>query len=44
VDRASVIGIILALVAIFGGFLMEGGHLGAIAQPTAALIVFGGTL
>lgn len=43
VDRASLIGIVLAVTAIFGGFLLEGGHLAAIVQPTAALIVLGGT-
>ncbi len=30
--------------AILGGQALEGGHIGSILQPTAALIVFGGTL
>lgn len=42
-DLASVIGLVLGLVAIVGGNWLEGGHLGSISQPTAALIVFGGT-
>ena len=32
------------LLGIVAGLLMEGGNLGQILQPTAALIVFGGTL
>jgi chemotaxis protein MotA len=43
-DKASVAGVILAIVGIVAGLLMEGGNLGQILQPTAALIVFGGTL
>jgi chemotaxis protein MotA len=31
-------------VGIVGGLLIEGGNLGQILQPTAAMIVFGGTL
>jgi chemotaxis protein MotA len=44
VDIASIVGIVLAVVAIVGGFLEEGGKLVWILQPTAALIVFGGTI
>src|SRR5262245_17221499 len=43
-DLATIIGIALALAAILGGQLLEGGHIGSIAQPTAAIIVLGGTL
>lgn len=43
-DKASFIGIILALGGILAGLLLEGGNLGQILQPTAAMIVFGGTL
>jgi chemotaxis protein MotA len=43
-DRASFIGLFLGLVALVGGNLLEGGKIGSILQPTAALIVFGGTL
>ena len=43
IDLASLIGIVLGIVAILGGQILEGGHVGSILQPTAALIVFGGT-
>ena len=42
-DVLSLIGIILAFVAIIGGNFLEGGHLGALANGPAALIVLGGT-
>jgi len=44
VDKASLIGIILAVGGVLAGLLLEGGNLGQILQPTAAMIVFGGTL
>jgi len=44
VDRASLTGVALVTVAILGGFVMEGGRLESIIQPTAGLIVFGGTI
>ncbi|MFP3516649.1 flagellar motor protein [Pseudomonas sp. SIMBA_077] len=43
-DVLSLIGIIMAFVAIVGGNYLEGGHLGALANGPAALIVLGGTL
>lgn len=43
-DKISVLGLIIGLVAILGGQVLEGGHVGSLAQPTAALIVIGGTL
>ncbi len=43
-DIATLIGIFLAFGAILGGQVIEGGHLGSILQPTAAIIVLGGTL
>ncbi|MDR3724768.1 MAG: flagellar motor protein [Terracidiphilus sp.] len=43
-DKASIGGVLLAVVGIVAGLLIEGGNLGQILQPTAALIVFGGTL
>ncbi|MDD2337934.1 MAG: flagellar motor protein [Geobacteraceae bacterium] len=42
-DISTIIGIILAIGAILGGQIMEGGHVSALIQPTAALIVLGGT-
>ncbi len=43
-DAGSLAGILLALAGILSGLLLEGGHLGQVLQPTAAMIVFGGTL
>jgi chemotaxis protein MotA len=43
-DKASIGGVLLAVLGIVAGLLMEGGNLGQILQPTAALIVFGGTM
>jgi chemotaxis protein MotA len=43
-DPSSLIGIVLAVAGILAGLLLEGGHVGQILQPTAAMIVFGGTL
>jgi chemotaxis protein MotA len=39
-DKASFGGAILAITGIVAGLLIEGGNLGQILQPTAALIVF----
>lgn len=43
VDKATWSGAFLALGGIVAGLLLEGGNLWQILQPTAALIVFGGT-
>ena len=43
-DKASFGGVLLAIAGIVAGLLLEGGNLGQIFQPTAAMIVFGGTL
>ncbi|MGA2429195.1 MAG: flagellar motor protein [Candidatus Acidiferrum sp.] len=43
-DKSSFAGIIIALGGISVGLMLEGGKFGQILQPTAALIVFGGTL
>ena len=43
-DKSSIIGILVAIVAIVAGLLIEGGSLNQVLQPTAAMIVFGGTL
>ena len=43
-DSISLIGITLALAAILVGQVLEGGHVGSLIQPTAFLIVIGGTL
>jgi chemotaxis protein MotA len=44
VDKSSVGGILLAIGGILAGLLIEGGNLRQVLQPTAAMIVFGGTL
>jgi chemotaxis protein MotA len=43
-DKGSIGGAFLAIAGIVAGLLIEGGNLGQILQPTAALIVFGGTM
>jgi chemotaxis protein MotA len=43
-DKGSVIGALIAAGAILLGLMLEGGKVGQVLQPTAALIVFGGTL
>ena len=43
-DVLSLIGLILAFVAIIGGNFLEGGHLAALLNGPAALIVLGGTM
>ncbi|MEW5976536.1 MAG: flagellar motor protein [Acidobacteriota bacterium] len=42
-DITSVIGLVLGIGAVVGGALLEGLHMGSISQPTAAIIVLGGT-
>ena len=42
-DLASVIGLVMGFAAVFGGAFLEGLHMKALIQPTAALIVLGGT-
>jgi chemotaxis protein MotA len=44
IDKASILGPVLALGGIVVGLSLEGGRIMQIVQPTAALIVFGGTL
>jgi chemotaxis protein MotA len=44
VDKSSLTGIVLAIGGILAGLLLEGGNLRQVLQPTAAMIVFGGTL
>lgn len=44
VDRSTFGGIVIALLGIGCGLMLEGGKLAQVIQPTAALIVIGGTL
>ncbi|MBX9848754.1 MAG: flagellar motor protein [Rhodocyclaceae bacterium] len=43
-DKISIAGLLISLLAILGGQVLEGGHLSSLLQPTAFLIVVGGTL
>ncbi len=43
-DKATLIGLLLAIGGILVGLMLEGGNLSQVIQPTSALIVFGGTL
>ena len=43
-DKSSVTGLIVGIGGIVAGLILEGGKLSQILQPTAALIVLGGTL
>jgi len=43
-DKSTLMGVALAIGGILLGLMLEGGHLAQIVQPTAAMIVFGGTL
>ncbi|WP_409343802.1 flagellar motor protein [Paenibacillus sp. MBLB4367] len=42
-DITTLLGIILGLAALIGGYMWDGGHLSALFIPSAMLIVFGGT-
>src|ERR1035437_7501083 len=42
-DLATIIGLVMGFGAIFGGAAIEGVHITALIQPTAAMIVLGGT-
>jgi chemotaxis protein MotA len=43
-DILSIAGVIIGFAAILGGNAMEGGHIGALVNGPAAMIVIGGTL
>src|SRR5439155_22560124 len=43
-DKSTLAGLCLGLGGILVGLMLEGGSIDQILQPTAALIVFGGTL
>ncbi len=43
-DKISVLGLLIGVSAIIGGQILEGGHVGSLSQPTALLIVLGGTM
>ncbi|MBH1961395.1 MAG: flagellar motor protein [Rhodocyclales bacterium] len=43
-DKISIAGLAIGLIVIVAGHLLEGGSFGSLVQPTAFLIVVGGTL
>jgi chemotaxis protein MotA len=43
-DKSTFVGLLVALGGIGAGLLLEGGRIAQVLQPTAAMIVFGGTL
>jgi chemotaxis protein MotA len=43
-DFGTIIGLLIGLGMILGGDMIEGGRMSQIAQPTAAMIVIGGTV
>lgn len=43
-DKISLVGLSLGIAAILVGQVLEGGHLSSLFQPTAFMIVIGGTL
>ncbi len=43
-DKISVVGLLLGIIAILGGQVLEGGNISSLLQPTAFLIVLGGTV
>ena len=43
-DKSSFLGLLVGVGGITAGLLLEGGRLSQVLQPTAAIIVFGGTL
>lgn len=43
-DLSSIIGLVLGFSMLLAAYVIEGGSLSALLQPTAAMIVFGGTI
>jgi chemotaxis protein MotA len=39
-----VVGFVIVLFAVFGGFVLQDGHLAALFQPYELLMIFGGAL
>jgi chemotaxis protein MotA len=44
VDMLIVAGFLIVLLAVFGGFVLQDGHLAALFQPYELLMIFGGAL
>ena len=43
-DKLSITGIVIAVIAIYAGFTLDGGSIGALFELPAFIIVFGGTM
>jgi len=43
-DLATLIGLLIGMGGLIGGFLLEGGHIGMLVVETAFIIVIGGTI
>jgi len=43
-ESSTLIGLVIGFASLILGFVLEGGHITSLLQPTAALIVFGGTV
>lgn len=43
-DMTTLIGLIIGFAGLIGGYALDGGHIDALYQPSALLIVFGGTI
>ncbi len=43
-EITTVLGVLIAVVCLSTAFVLDGGHLTALLKPTAAMIVFGGTI
>jgi chemotaxis protein MotA len=43
VDLTTIIGLVLGIGALIGGYMWDGGHISALIVPSAMLIIFGGT-
>jgi chemotaxis protein MotA len=43
VDLTTLLGLVLGLGGLIGGYMMDGGHLSSLIIPSAMVIVFGGT-
>ncbi|MBP1992679.1 flagellar motor protein [Paenibacillus eucommiae] len=42
-DLSTIIGLVIGLAGLLGGYMMDGGHLDSLIVPSAMVIVFGGT-
>ncbi|SEC35357.1 flagellar motor protein [Paenibacillus sp. GP183] len=42
-DLTTILGLVLGLAGLIGGYMMDGGHLNSLLVPSAMVIVFGGT-